>query len=180
MTAETPSLDPTAKPRRRSFQFSLRTLLALTLVVAAGLSLVIVPLERARRRAAAIAEVQRQVERLGGAYWVGNRRGDVMIHLGETDVADVNLEQMKPYLELLTALKTLDLEATRVSDAGLVHLESLRSLEYLGLTDTAVTEAGASRLHLALPDCWIKCGARPHSRSFNEHWRDAGLKAQSR
>jgi hypothetical protein len=43
-------------------------------------------------------------------------------------------------------LARLSLRGTTVTDAGMVHMEGVRKLEYLDVTDTAVTEARAIQL----------------------------------
>ena len=56
----------------------------------------------------------------------------------------------------LTNLKRLDLSRTEVTDAGLVHLKGLKNLRRLNLNLTPVTDAAAQRLQEALPDCRIE------------------------
>jgi hypothetical protein len=60
----------------------------------------------------------------------------------------------------LTYLDSLDLKGASITDAGLHHLESLRWLDYVILTDTAVTEDGAKRLHEVIPNSSIIYGPR--------------------
>jgi hypothetical protein len=45
------------------------------------------------------------------------------------------------------------LSGTRVSDAGLRHLNKIRSLRSVELEGTRVTSGGVSALSKALPDC---------------------------
>ena len=47
----------------------------------------------------------------------------------------------------LKSLEWLDLSSTEVSDAGLVHLEGLKSLRTLPLQTTYVTDAGIKRIY---------------------------------
>ena len=49
----------------------------------------------------------------------------------------------------------VDLSATKVTDAGLVHLKRLTKLKYLNLRDTKVTDASVKKLQQALPNCKI-------------------------
>ena len=56
---------------------------------------------------------------------------------------------------MLVNLKSLYLNETKVTDAGLVHLKELKKLEVLFLNDTKVTDAGAKELQKSLPDCYI-------------------------
>jgi hypothetical protein len=54
-------------------------------------------------------------------------------------------------IAVLTELKWLVLMDTRLTDAGLKHLTSLRKLERLDLEGTAVTEAGVNDFKLSSP-----------------------------
>ena len=51
--------------------------------------------------------------------------------------------------------KNLSLYGTSITDAGLVHLESLHHLKNLGLEKTTVTDEGVARLRKKLPNCEI-------------------------
>ena len=55
----------------------------------------------------------------------------------------------------LTKLEVLDLYNTKITDAGLVHLNGLTNLKSLNLERTKVTAAGAQALQKALPGCKI-------------------------
>ena len=55
----------------------------------------------------------------------------------------------------MTQLKILNLRHTQITDAGLVHLEGMASLETLYLNGTQVSKAGVKQLRTALPDCAI-------------------------
>src|SRR5262249_25386999 len=52
----------------------------------------------------------------------------------------------------LKGLEFLDLAGTRISDAGLVHLERLKSLRRLLIRSTRVRKAGVERLRRASPN----------------------------
>jgi Leucine-rich repeat (LRR) protein len=59
------------------------------------------------------------------------------------------------HLKGLTSLQRLTLSGTKVTDAGLVHLKGLTSLKMLSLQKTKVTDAGVKDLQSALPKCYI-------------------------
>jgi hypothetical protein len=53
-------------------------------------------------------------------------------------------------------LEVLRLTNTRVTDAGLVHLQGLTKLEWLHLNNTQVSEQGARELNKVLPNTTIR------------------------
>ena len=55
----------------------------------------------------------------------------------------------------LEKVTTLDLDGTKITDAGLKELAKLQKLERLYLNNTKVTRAGAAELQKALPKCRI-------------------------
>ncbi len=59
------------------------------------------------------------------------------------------------HVAALHDLEILDLDHSRLTDAGLVHLESLTNLKLLFLIQTDVTDEGVERLQQALPRCKI-------------------------
>jgi hypothetical protein len=48
------------------------------------------------------------------------------------------------------------LDETKITDAGLVHLEGLTNLEHLSLRGTQATREGVKKLQLELPVCTIE------------------------
>ena len=54
-------------------------------------------------------------------------------------------------LKGLSNLSQLDLDDTKITDAGLVHLKELTKLTFLTLRGTMVTDAGVNQLRQALP-----------------------------
>ena len=185
MTPPTP-----AKPRRRWLQFSLRTLLVLMLVAGAGVGWFAheVRQTRAHREAVKAAENARKVadmarmeaetqtmaaerqrmaaERAADEATMAARKavaetaeseiqklgGRVTgLDLSATKVTDAGLV----HLEGLTQLQTLNLGATSITDAGLAHLEGLTQLHELDLSSTKVTDAGVAELKKALPEVAI-------------------------
>jgi hypothetical protein len=55
----------------------------------------------------------------------------------------------------LTQLQNLDLNGTRVTDAGLEHLQRLKQLRDLHIIGTACTADGEEKFKQALPHCAI-------------------------
>ena len=51
----------------------------------------------------------------------------------------------------LTDLEVLALSGTAVTDAGLVHIQKLKGLSTLEVTQTRVTAAGLAEFHAAVP-----------------------------
>jgi hypothetical protein len=162
------------KPRRRWFQYSLRTLFLLTLLASIGLSWFTVRMQRARRQKEAVEEIQRldgavqydyEVQQSGnrlpgavppGPAWLRSLLGDdvfaaVVYVYFPSSVTDAGLEHLKG----LTQLQTLDLIDTQVTDGGLKHLKGLMQLRRLLLKGTRVTKEGVKTLQQALPNCRI-------------------------
>jgi hypothetical protein len=163
--------DPSRQPKKRNrFQFTLRGLLVVTVILACVLGWVRHKLNRvAVHRAAA-----RRIEEAGGRvhYFYPGKRFDPGFFPLVTVVAfgpgatDKDLELVRPLDELvalrldrssvtdeglrtvaeLENLESLSLSSTYVTDAGLRHLERLKRLESLGLAHTAVTDHGLKTL----------------------------------
>jgi hypothetical protein len=64
----------------------------------------------------------------------------------------IGLEHLK---SLTKYLQCLDLEDTKVTDAGLEHLNGLTKLQVLNLRKTKVTDAAVKKLQQKLPNCKI-------------------------
>jgi hypothetical protein len=91
--------------------------------------------ERDRARVAGL------IRRVGGSYAVTqDRPGEPVwrVDLSHTKVCDGDLIELRGLKEL----QVLILFDTRITDAGLAHLEELRGLRALDLSDTAVTSDG--------------------------------------
>src|SRR5262245_16621555 len=76
-------------------------------------------------------------ERLG-AEWLLPYEEPVHAKLSYSRVRDENLGQ----LLRLPGLKRLDCNGTKITDAGLVHIGGVTSLEWLWLADTPITDVG--------------------------------------
>jgi hypothetical protein len=152
------------KPKRRWFQYSLRTLLVFVTVCAIPCSWLAVKLRQAERQ----REAATAIERLGGKVtwdskasgqpgWLRCVLGDdffntvVRVNLYNTHVTDAGLEHLTGFRQLQQLLLT----KTSVSDAGVEQIKALRRLQWLGLSSTRVTDEGAHKLQIALPKCRV-------------------------
>lgn len=138
----------------RRFQFSLRSLLVLTVAVAIPFSWLAVELKKAREQREAVEAIRRShstvtpcfylhfppewlirllpIECLVDSY-------DVTIGTQATDEDLIRLERLE-LLEMLTV------KSERSTDAGLVHLRGLNQLWFLSLENTQFTDAGLAHL----------------------------------
>ncbi len=145
---------------RRRFQFSLRSLLVLVVVVAVPCSWLAVEMKKAKEQGEAVRAVRdlhgsvhydyESEDPFGtswpppGPVWLRNLVGhDVLsdvnwVILEGTNVTDADLYQLNG----LPLLRVLNLKGTKVTDAGLEHLKELRQLRVLTLDSTKVTNAG--------------------------------------
>ena len=150
---------------RWRFQFTIRTMLVLTVAVALPFSWLGVEMKKVREQAAVTAWTERE----GGAWVYDWRGGDpgpsgmprkspelLRILLGEEFFAEIvclyllNMPEVTdddlPRLRVLTKLQELTLNGTLVTDAGLEHLAELTQLQLLSLDSTSVTDAGLEHL----------------------------------
>jgi hypothetical protein len=157
---------------RLRFQFSIRSLLVLAVVVSIACSWFATEKQRAREQKQAVAEIRKagggsvydyEFDRSGyrmppvtppGPPWLCKLLGDDLfgnvwsvsfnhfVGSSKPEVSDAGLEHLKG----LSQLRWLKLNHTHVSDAGLEHLEGLPHLEQLDLSGTKVTDAGLQHL----------------------------------
>ena len=139
---------------RHPFQFHIRSLMVLVVVVAVVCSWFAVRMQQARRQrevvtAAGLASYDYEWDGLPGPpgpLWLRNLVGvdflcDVRT-LSYVQATDADLERLKG----LASLDMLGLNHTEVTDAGLMHLKGLSNLKMLGLNCTEVTDAGLVHL----------------------------------
>jgi hypothetical protein len=159
MEAEPPKAD-LPKRKRRWFQFSLRTLLILTAIVAIASAWLGKRIEQKRKERDAVAAiiesggyVRYDYQYMNGrvdlnaepaaAGWLRKLCGDnffsevVWVRANGTGVV---------FPDVLTELRVLELNKTNVGDAELVNLKRMTQLEELVLSETAVTDAGLACL----------------------------------
>ncbi len=147
--------------RLRRFQYSLRTLLLVMLLVSIGMSWFAIKMQKARKQKAAVEAIKKlggevtydwtfdksQSGPPGPAWMRGLLGADffgrvVIVSLDFTQVTDIGLEP----LEELGQLKGLFLSGTHVTDAGLKHISKLNQLQTLSLIGTQVTDGGLEQL----------------------------------
>jgi hypothetical protein len=153
-------------PKRRWAQFSLATLLLVVTMLCVGLSLVIAPAERQRRAVAAIEAIggvvvyqepnPSRVEALPGRalrLWLPRAYFDKVLVVSFPENAE---DSDLTHLQSLTAVQTLSLSATQVTDTGLARLRGMTWLKFIWLRGaTKVTRVGIAGLRKSIPECHI-------------------------
>ncbi len=154
---------------RWRFQYSIRSLLVLVVVIAIPCSWLAVEMKKTRQQREAVEAIVKAggqalfdcelepfmlnrpvthgVETRGPA-WLGRVLGEHffsavrIVYLADTQVTDERLRQ----LQGLTYLEELQLRGPQVTNAGLKHLGGLIRLQWLDLSKTRVTDAGLEHL----------------------------------
>ncbi len=143
---------PTAEkkpPKLRWYQWRLRSMLILTLLVAIGMSYVAVTMRNQRKQTAAGEKIMGAGGTLGVEWtWLGKLlRDHSLMSVTSVDLSDKPItDDVLVHLEAIGQLRELFLSGTNISDAGLLHLQSLRQLTHLELANTKVTDAGMMHL----------------------------------
>ncbi len=137
--------DQPPKPRRRWFQFSMRSLLIVVTLVAGLLvawRVYVEPYRRQRETMALITGLGGFYEAMpGGPSWLRGLFGD---------------ENFQNIIEIsLSADYDTIWPEKEVSEADLSHLEGLTNLRRLYLSPSQVSDAGVEKLQEALPNCAI-------------------------
>ncbi len=138
---------------RWRFQFGIRSLLILPVIVAVSAAWVSVQKTQSRREQEAVVLIRKFGGKVLwskpiGPVWARGILGDDLfisvssVNCDYTDVSDAVLENLREF----NGLKQLMLECTQITDEGLENLTSLRQLESLSLNGTAVTDAGLERI----------------------------------
>lgn len=145
---------------RLRFQFSIRTLLLLTVVVAIPSNWLAVEMKRAKEKEAVVESLRK----MGGIVlydyqandympvrtpaWLYNVFGNSFF----SEVYNILLDGTKVTnddllcLQKLQQARVLTLNSTTITDTGLKHLETLERLEHLDLSNTQVTDGGLKHL----------------------------------
>ena len=143
-----------AAPKRRWYQFSLRTLLVLITLICLGPGgFVAYEQQKARRQRAAVAFIEKIGGRVAYDHDAVKRSALMRAVLGDDRCAHVSSISLRPP-ESRQGFPTLkkfpgltDLYVNDASNADLVHLKPLANLRWLDLRETEVTSEGL--LHLA-------------------------------
>jgi len=159
---------------RRRFQFSIRSLLVMVVVVAVPCSWLAVEMKKAREQKSAVEAIRKlgksvaydyEFDRSGryrwdapppGPAWLRNLLGDnflteaLIVFLDDTEVTDADMERIKH----LDRLQRLELQNTKITDTGLQHVKDFTQLGYLDLSSTQVTDAGMKNLK-GLAKLWL-------------------------
>ena len=150
---------------RRRFQFSIRSLLLFVVVVAVVCSWLAVKMQQARRQREAVEAVEKgdgwadydyEIDADGnslpgtpepsGPSWLRNLLGvDFLSDVRQLDY-DRATDAELMHLKGLTSLEILRFFGAQFTDTGLMHLEGLTSLETLRFDTTQVTDAGLVHL----------------------------------
>jgi hypothetical protein len=163
-----------AQNSRPWFQFSLRTLLMVTLIVCVGLGWLVAERNRIAKRTKVL---QPRIRNLGvqpkwRIWLLGNDPGRYATDIDSWDCDDVSAEQLSGCLDLkylylnispitdsgvkhlarLPKLSSLELTGTQVTDAGLEHLATLPKLESLYLDETKISKEAAMKLMRRMPN----------------------------
>ena len=140
---------------RRRFQYNLRSLLLLTLLVSIGMSWIATTMQRAERQ----RKVARTIEKLGGRVWWDLASRHEASFLSEVIYVDLSGEQVKDEalqgLKELPHLARLNLNNSDITDSQLQRLKGLTQLRWLELEAPRVTDEAVKELREALPNCQI-------------------------
>lgn len=168
---------------RWRFQFSIRSLLLLTIAAAVPCSWLAVEIKKAREQKTAVEAIRKLHGNVRYDYEANYLAGEgspvpalLRREVGDDFFHDVTIVEFEKgetadtelkYLDGLTQLQALVLKCTRITDAGLEHLKGMRQLQSLDLQNTEITDAALNYLDgmTQLKSIWLS----------NTHISDAGL-----
>ncbi len=169
MQSEPVKADP-PKRKRHWFQFSLRSLMIFTAIVAVVFGWLGSKFEQKRRQRAAAAAIIKNAgsvsydyERVKGkpGYWQpAEPFGPAWLRaiLGDNFFSEVDCiycitapESLKEFPQL----RSLRLMSWGITDEAVESVKTLKELRDLGLIDTKLSDTAVNELHLALPKCYI-------------------------
>jgi hypothetical protein len=154
---DNPRMTTTPKPRRRWYQFRLRTLLVLMVLASIGLSWFAVKMRKARRQREAVAAITKcggmvrfdygyrdSATQPPGPAWLRSLLGDdfftdaIAVWIFSDDDAEA--------LRGLPELQELSMDSDAISDAALAYLSGIPRLRELSLVDAQITDSGLANL----------------------------------
>jgi hypothetical protein len=150
-------------PKLRWYQWRLRSMFLLTLVVAIAMSYVAVEMRNQRKQNAAAEQFKKGGGKVQSeSTWLGKLlRDDTLVEVTDVSLAGNLTGEKVVYLdpcgkfiiadklwplEELSQLRTADFCNVPLTDASLVYLQGLSQLQVLDLTDTNITDAGLANL----------------------------------
>lgn len=144
-----------SQPRRRWFQFKLRTLLVMVLLASIGMSWFGVKMQQVRRQRAAIDAIVKGggtvswafpdvAEESRGRAWLRKLLGDDFF-THPTHALVTNGMGME-HLAELPHLEILNLTSNKITDTDLAHVKCLPRLQVLYIISNSITNAGLEHL----------------------------------
>jgi len=159
---------------RGPWQFTLKELLVVPVVLALALGAIVAEYRRAERQQRAVAELQKAGARVRPTFWHDGFENKFLPTGVFSDVFEVSCynkaeirDEHLAQVEHFPLLCYIDLTGTQITDAGLAHLSTRRYLSGVILRNTAVTDAGLRHLAKAKRLC--------HLTLSNTRITDAGL-----
>ncbi len=154
---------------RRRFQFGLRSLLVLAVVVAIPCSWMTLEMRKAREQWDTVQAIKKSAggygydwffsdpsfRKLPGSIILPNPQAPEPVRLRSclgddffSEVVDVSLstDALLSHIARLTQLHYLRLNGEEITDAGMIHLAGLTQLHFLWLDYTKITDAGLAHL----------------------------------
>ncbi len=155
-----------AAMRFRRFQFRLRTLFVLTLIVAVACSWLGRKVEAKRRQQVAVDAISEHGGHVEWDYiiedpWAKHPYGPGWIRslLGENFFSEVVSIQCigEVDLEAFPHVQQVQLESWPVSNAGLEYLKRLPDIKKLRFVDTKISKEARADLEKSMPRCIVEC-----------------------
>jgi hypothetical protein len=87
------------------------------------------------------------VKALGGvANLIPTQPGVIDVDFGEVPIKDQDLKVLTAHLQRFTAIRSLFLSGTNITDNGLAYLKSWPKIEFLCLDRTSISSAGLGHI----------------------------------
>lgn len=108
--------------------------------------------------------VFKKIEELGGVVVLAGGEGstaEIDIQLGGKEAGDESLANLVPHLKNIERITRLQLQNTRVTDAGLAALEGMTNIASINLEGTAISDKGLDTLkNISNLKCVFAAGTR--------------------